>query len=188
MKHRFGNTKMAAGFLTMVLSFLTVFVLSAPALAGVIIEPLKIGDFVWNDINRNGVQDVGEPFLPGVTVQLLDSSQANVMASTTTSSAGTYFFQPQPVSTLPYDYYVRFFLPPGYVFSPQYQDGNPAKDSNPNAFGLTGPVTLSIFGPTSNLTIDAGLYEVTAPIPGTLVLLGSGILGLVGIGKRRRSS
>src|SRR5207249_438602 len=29
-----------------------------------------LGDFVWYDINGNGIQDSGEPGVPGVTVQL----------------------------------------------------------------------------------------------------------------------
>src|SRR4051812_33965544 len=32
--------------------------------------PVTIGDFVWNDVNANGVQDSGEPGIPGVTLTL----------------------------------------------------------------------------------------------------------------------
>ena len=32
-----------------------------------------IGDFVWHDQNRNGLQDSGEPGIDGVTVILKDS-------------------------------------------------------------------------------------------------------------------
>ncbi|SDM68334.1 hypothetical protein SAMN05660860_03009, partial [Geoalkalibacter ferrihydriticus] len=31
----------------------------------------SIGDFVWNDLNQNGLQDAGEPGISGVTVNLL---------------------------------------------------------------------------------------------------------------------
>jgi len=33
-------------------------------------QRVTIGDFVWKDLNGNGVQDAGEPGLPGVTVTL----------------------------------------------------------------------------------------------------------------------
>ena len=51
------------------------------------VQPLKcgtaIGDFVWHDVNGNGIQDAGEPGIDGVTVKLLDSN-GNVKATTTT--------------------------------------------------------------------------------------------------------
>ena len=42
------------------------------ALAGV--AQAQIGDFVWNDINTNGLQDVSEPGISGVIVTLYDSA------------------------------------------------------------------------------------------------------------------
>ncbi|MBK9151773.1 MAG: hypothetical protein IPM26_12610 [Saprospiraceae bacterium] len=33
-------------------------------------RPATIGDFVWDDKNANGVQDAGEPGIPGLTVTL----------------------------------------------------------------------------------------------------------------------
>ena len=33
----------------------------------------SIGDFIWLDANGDGVQDAGEPGLPGVVVRLLDA-------------------------------------------------------------------------------------------------------------------
>jgi hypothetical protein len=33
--------------------------------------PLTIGDFVWHDLNANGIQDEGEPGVPDVVVNLL---------------------------------------------------------------------------------------------------------------------
>jgi len=34
----------------------------------------SIGDFVWNDLNQNGLQDNNEPGIPGITVELHDVS------------------------------------------------------------------------------------------------------------------
>ncbi len=50
-----------------------------------------IGDRIWLDIDGDGVQDPGEPGIPGVTVTLLDNG-GNVIASTTTDAAGNYSF------------------------------------------------------------------------------------------------
>jgi hypothetical protein len=58
----------------------------------------SIGDRVWFDLNGNGVQEGNETGLNGVTVKLLDSSN-NVLATTTTSGSGNYFFNNLPAGT-----------------------------------------------------------------------------------------
>jgi protocatechuate 3,4-dioxygenase beta subunit/phosphotransferase system IIB component len=51
----------------------------------------SIGDRVWADTDGDGVQDAGEPGLPGVTVRLRDGD-GNVVATTATDANGTYSF------------------------------------------------------------------------------------------------
>src|SRR6185295_15362783 len=48
----------------------------------------SIGDFVWYDVNGNGVQDAGEAGIAGVTVTLGGASSA----TTTTNGSGAYLF------------------------------------------------------------------------------------------------
>ena len=55
----------------------------------------NIGGSVWNDVNKNGRQDAGEPGLPGVSVDLLDAS-GNIIATTTTDQNGNYTFPGLP--------------------------------------------------------------------------------------------
>lgn len=50
-----------------------------------------VGDYTWIDINKNGMQDSGEPVLPGVQVELLDELGA-VVATTKTNASGFYKF------------------------------------------------------------------------------------------------
>jgi hypothetical protein len=50
---------------------------------------------VWNDTNGNGIQDPGEPGIPGVTVCLVNSSGVTV-ACTTTDPSGNYTFPDVP--------------------------------------------------------------------------------------------
>ena len=47
-----------------------------------------IGDYVWYDANRNGLQDAGESGINGVEVELYDSTQTNLLATTTTAYGG----------------------------------------------------------------------------------------------------
>ena len=50
-----------------------------------------LGDRVWLDTDRDGVQDAGEPSFPGVTVRLLDAADAEV-ARTVTDADGRWSF------------------------------------------------------------------------------------------------
>ncbi len=58
-----------------------------------------IGDRVWRDDNGNGVQDGGEPGLPGITVQLRNAAATAVVATTTTDANGFYGFGGLPAGT-----------------------------------------------------------------------------------------
>ena len=53
-------------------------------------QTAQIGDFVWWDINENGVQDGNEPGIRGVMLTLTDS--AGVTQTTTTDANGIYTF------------------------------------------------------------------------------------------------
>jgi hypothetical protein len=110
-----------------------------------------LGDFVWNDVNANGIQDAGEPGIPGVTVTLLQGS--TTVGTAVTDANGLYHF----INLIPGNYVVQFTAPTGFTPSPQMVGGNPAVDSNPNAAGTTPTVTLAA-GQTDN-TIDAGFYS-----------------------------
>src|SRR5207247_6556 len=90
-----------------------------------------IGDFVWNDLNGNGVQQPGEPGLAGVQVRLYTAS-GTLVATTTTGADGHYEFSPVAAGT----YYVQFTAPSGFVFSPK-DVGDDALDSDANSAGQT---------------------------------------------------
>ncbi|MEW1677645.1 SdrD B-like domain-containing protein [Streptomyces noursei] len=53
--------------------------------------PIQIGNLVWFDGDHNGIQDPGEPLLPGATINLLDAHGKQV-ATTKTDAAGEYYF------------------------------------------------------------------------------------------------
>ncbi|HAQ37096.1 MAG TPA: hypothetical protein DCX89_01165 [Saprospirales bacterium] len=113
----------------------------------------KIGDYVWHDMNADGIQNPGEPGIPGVRVDLLDQSQ-QLISFTLTNENGYYMFSALSSG----DYYIRFILPADYHYSPANQGVDPMKDSNANPMtGLSSLVSLSNF--EEDLSIDAGLYK-----------------------------
>ncbi len=110
-----------------------------------------LGDFVWHDVNGNGVQDSGEAGIAGVTVQLKDAG-GQVVATTTTDGSGAYHFDVNAGT-----YSVTVQAPAGYVATQQGQGGNDATDSDINASGSTAQIALAP-GETNNKA-DAGLYR-----------------------------
>jgi uncharacterized repeat protein (TIGR01451 family) len=50
----------------------------------------EIGNYVWNDLNKNGIQDPNEPAIPGVTVKLFQG--VTELASVVTNAQGHYYF------------------------------------------------------------------------------------------------
>ena len=72
----------------------------------------SIGDFVWEDLDADGIQDAGEPGIENVTVELKDTD-GNVLATTTTDAAGNYLF----ADLDPGEYKVEFELPGGFKFT-----------------------------------------------------------------------
>ncbi|MDX9708223.1 MAG: SdrD B-like domain-containing protein [Trichloromonas sp.] len=107
----------------------------------------SIGDFVWNDLDRDGIQDANESGIGGVTVTLLMGGET--VATTTTDADGAYLFSGLCAG----DYTVTVATPDGYMPSPSLQGGDAALDSN----GSPADVALSTDN-SSDLTIDFGFY------------------------------
>lgn len=111
-----------------------------------------IGNYVWEDMNADGIQDSGEPSIPNVQVILYDE-QSNPLDTAYTDANGFYYFY----SLFPAGYYVKFIKPQD--FNPTLKDiGNDALDCD--ADPLTGLTTLiDIEKYEKDSTIDAGYYK-----------------------------
>lgn len=82
-----------------------------------------VGDYVWVDSNKDGIQDAGEPVLPGVKAELLRGGQ--VVATTTTDANGRYLFDELPEG----DYQVRFTLTPEQAAIYHYTGADASADA-----------------------------------------------------------
>ncbi|MBB65132.1 MAG: hypothetical protein CMO81_08715, partial [Waddliaceae bacterium] len=118
----------------------------------------SISDFVWNDVNGNGIQDFNEPGIDGVVVDLYNE-RIEVVASTVTSGGGFYLFDNLPSA----NYIVYFDLPAtGFTgFTTRNSGGNDNVDSDANPSGGTlgesPQIVLGAF--ENNSTVDAGLIS-----------------------------
>ncbi len=112
----------------------------------------SIGDFVWEDENRNGIQDAGELGIAGITVTLGGAATA----TTTTAADGSYHFNNLNAGT----YSVTFATPVSsgnpYVPTPSNAGSNDAVDSDPVG-GVVSNIVLAA-GQVNN-TVDAGFFR-----------------------------
>jgi large repetitive protein len=61
---------------------------------GYYVQPSSIGNFVWNDVNSNGIQDLGETGIAGVAVRLTVTwpNATSTVLTTLTDASGYYSF------------------------------------------------------------------------------------------------
>jgi len=109
-----------------------------------------LGNFMWLDSNLNGVQDVGEPGVVGINVDLYDAD-GNHLASTKTDAQGKYMF----CGLKGGKYKVKFEQPNTYLFTLR-DKGSDIKDSDVDNNGWSHIVNLESGG--KDMSIDAGIY------------------------------
>jgi len=115
-------------------------------------NPGSIGNFVWEDINRDGCQDSFENGLGGITVELY-LSEGDQLGYTITNKTGYYSFD----CLIPGCYFLKFINPDGYIFSPYHSCGeNDDIDSNANANGVTPIIRVEQDG--YDMSWDVGMY------------------------------
>ena len=124
-------------------------------------QKVTIGDFVWNDVNANGIQDAGETGIQNVTLTLNGTSDAGatVIDTAKTDSTGHYLFTEAPGTyqvTVDASNFTTGGVLVGYSASPTGK-GTASTDSNPNPSGTT-PTDLTPGG-SSDLTVDFGYYQ-----------------------------
>ena len=150
-----------------------------------------VGDLVWFDANRNGIQDFGELPMRGARVFILNANgsrargaDGKVIPAQTTNAAGRYFFG----NIQPGRYRVRFIYPASHAATIP-QRGTKATGSNAVPTRKANVAVTPVFvvagkthGETrttksyakaqfANLSIDAGVIAPWAG-PGTWLVTG----------------
>ncbi len=128
--------------------------------AGLIAIWCSIGDFVWLDSDKDGLQDAGEPGLGGVTVSLysLEGDALTFEKSTVTDSVGAYRFCLLPVG----DYEVQFVKPATYDQTVR-DAGAETIDSDAGLDGYSHIIVLNT-GYRDDTKVDAGYYRSTCSL------------------------
>jgi len=114
-------------------------------------ENISIGDRVWYDINKNGIQDNGEDGVSGVIVVLYNDKGA-VLERTTTNASGEYRFDHIKKGS----YEIGFSnLPSGYIFTAPNRGSDDSKDSDASSSGRVSNIDIQ----ETNLNYDAGIVK-----------------------------
>ncbi len=112
----------------------------------------SIGDFVWNDINVNGIQDTSEPGIEGIEIILLDD-QGVAIESTFSIENGSYIFDEIPAGS----YRISIVLIDDYEVTIPNNSFDDLTDSDIQSNGNSLLFTLA---ENENITnLDIGLKE-----------------------------
>lgn len=125
----------------------------------------SIGDLVWKDTNKNGIQDPGELGVPNIMVILYDSS-LNTIASKYTDASGHYSFDNIEVPASGDKYFMVGFynIPPDHAYANPVADSMLTKlNSKPDPItGRTQPFKLQ--AGSIRADIDAGIKSAPGVI------------------------
>ena len=137
-----------------------------------------LGNYVWLDANKDGIQDMSESGVDGVTVHLYvdngdgiaDLSTDSLIATTLTATGGLYLFP----ELLADDYFVAFYPPPTYTVTSENIPTNDSLDSDGIDTLINGvPVALSqvvtLGFSETNPTLDLGLFQTDIASVGNYV-------------------
>lgn len=153
---------------------------SEPIKVGIQIEPVQpgaYGNFVWLDVNANGLQDAGEVGIDDMRVELYrdngdgiaDVETDELVSFTLTANGGLYLFPTLEAD----DYFAVFQLSPTYNLSPFQNTSeagyNTELDSDGQAATIGAfPVAItpitSIALDEDDRSWDIGLYQDTPPV------------------------
>src|SRR5206468_442253 len=100
----------------------------------------SLGNQAWSDLSQNGLQDNNEPYLAGVTVNLLSGCiGTTVLGTQVTDANGWFTFYGLAAG----QYRLQYGIPTGYHTTLKQQGSNSATDSNINLDGTTDCMTLA---------------------------------------------
>lgn len=120
------------------------------AQAPLTVAPVSIGDYVWLDTNRDGLQSTGEAAVAGVSVEL-KNNLTGAVRTTTTDGTGYYWFD----NLVPGgSYTLTFTKPDGYTWTTQDAGGVTSNDKTADATD-------------SDVDVATGAVTFLAPVEGT---------------------
>lgn len=143
--------------------------------AGVVERPVRVGDRVWVDADKNGVQDEGEAGIGGVVLTLTDEDgravtdlDGHVVGPVTTDASGAYVFENLPPGryTVAVDRFASRDALLGY--SPTHEGGTADRELDSSTWTAG---SLVLVGGAQDLSLDFGFVladDVQLPVRKTV--------------------
>ena len=115
----------------------------------------SVGDFIFEDTDGDGFQDLDEVGVPGVRIELYNDRDI-LLDITFSDDDGRYIFDDVP----PGDYYIRIDSPDGFLTTDAHQSDNTSTDSDVDNSNGTGTTAVFTLQPGEDKTsVDVGIYE-----------------------------
>jgi len=129
----------------------------------IVFPKADIGNFVWKDLNQDGIQDATEPPMPGVLVTLFDANTGLQIGAQTTDAAGEYYFRDLQFG----DYYLEFDISGVTAYTdcvPTQADAG-AVDADDSDILPNSRTSVFNFDPSTgdDFTFDAGFHLICEP-------------------------
>ena len=124
-----------------------------------IYRPATIGNYIWDDKDKDGTQEFGEFGISDIEVSIFRMDEGEV-AKVTTNNDGMYFFE----ELRPGDHFIVIDLPADYQFTTPFAGTDDEIDSDFDMTGTTG--VFYVDQDDINLNYDAGLVPSRATIGG----------------------
>ncbi|MEM7091968.1 MAG: SdrD B-like domain-containing protein [Actinomycetota bacterium] len=130
------------------------------------VPQIEIGNYVWLDLDGDGIQDPGETPLEGVTVTLYAADGTTVLATTTTDANGEYIFDAADGVEVATGYQIDFdvstlttALPSGFTtgdLSATTANGDAGANGDARDSDMVGTRIVLTTGQETDHTFDAG--------------------------------
>lgn len=114
-----------------------------------------LGDKVWHDLDRDGLQDSNEPGISGIKVTLTSKEDSEFNQETVTDENGNYKFEVNNGG----NYVIHFELPNGYTETATGAGGDGMKSQN-DSKGNDIEVGISENNRPYDLNNDLGLVNI----------------------------
>ena len=118
----------------------------------------SLGDYVWEDMNGDGVQQVDEPAISGVEIRLYKWNAGSFVyqSSQYTDTQGKYLFDELTAGS----YYIKVVPPAGYDLTFANKGADDSVDCDiDNTNGSNTSKVISLSPGEEDLTWDIGLYQ-----------------------------
>ncbi len=120
----------------------------------------SLGDYIWHDVDFDGVMDTNEPGVPGVGIIAINT-EGQLIAKTTSDANGNYM-----LDYLHKDkYYIEFSFPQGYV--PTYANMGNNENMDSDLDESNGPMTTAYYNVMPGehtASIDVGVVLEVLPV------------------------